>query len=43
MNKNITTLVIVAVGLGALWMLTKSDIFQFEYFQNPDTDAGSMY
>tara|TARA_R100001086_G_C11779589_1_gene243245 strand:+ start:768 stop:899 length:132 start_codon:yes stop_codon:yes gene_type:complete len=43
MNKNVTTLVIVAIGLASLWMLTRTDIFQFEYFENPNANAGSMY
>ena len=44
MNKNTTTILIIAIAAIALYFITRTDIFQMEYYQNTHAeDAGSQY
>tara|TARA_R100000655_G_scaffold22905_4_gene46285 strand:+ start:633 stop:773 length:141 start_codon:yes stop_codon:yes gene_type:complete len=43
-NKNLSTIIIVAVAIVVVYMITRSDVFQMEYYQTPNAStAGQMY
>lgn len=44
MNRNTTTILIIAIGVIALYFITRSEIFQMNYYQNEHAaTAGSQF
>ena len=44
MNRNTTTIVIIAIAVIALYFITRSDIFQMQYYDNQHSaNAGSQF
>ena len=44
MNKNTTTIIIIAIAVIALYFITRSDIFQMQYYDNEHAaNAGSQF
>ena len=44
MNRNTTTIVIIAIAVIALFFITRSDIFQMQYYDNEHAaNAGSQF
>ena len=44
MNKNTTTIIIIAIAVIALYFITRSDIFQMQYYDNEHAaSAGSQF
>lgn len=44
MNRNTTTIVIIAIAVIALYFITRSDIFQMQYYDNEHAaNAGSQF
>ena len=44
MNKNATTIIIIAIAAIALYFISRSDIFQMQYYENTHAgNAGSQF
>lgn len=44
MNKNTTTIIVIAIAAITLYFITRSDIFQMEYYTNTHSEnAGSQF
>ena len=43
LDKNYTTIIIVIIAIVGVYFITRSDIFQMEYYSNPHENPGSQF
>ena len=42
-GSNITTIAVIAIAVVAIYFITRTDIFQMQYYDNPHLNAGSQF
>lgn len=43
-NNNLTTIIVVVIAIVGVYFITRSDIFQMQYYENTHADnAGSQF
>ena len=43
LKENYTTIIIVIIAVVGVYFITRSDIFQMRYYQNPHDDPGGKF